>query len=497
MNSKPIPFKYTYADLPEGFYQRLQEVKFFKPQLLKWNTQLSEELGLDQLNLNEVEKAQYFSGVKLQPKACPLAQAYSGHQFGNFNPNLGDGRALLLGELLDKNNKLRDIHLKGSGPTKFSRNGDGYAQIGAVIREYLVSENMHYLNIPTTRTLGLISTGEIVHRETPQAGAIQVRVAASHIRIGTFEHFVSRKDFESVKILANYAIDRHYPELPKTPEGYLELFKKIVQSQILLISKWLSVGFIHGVMNTDNTTISGETIDFGPCAFMEEYNPVAVFSSIDTQGRYAYGRQPSILKWNLSNLGYCFLSLVDADEKVASTKISSVINDFDKLFENQWIVDTGKKFGLTQASSNDVGIFQTFLNWMYENKCDYTLSFRFLSKCLVADNNQLALIKQNYKIDYNAKSLENWLIEWKAKVNSQGRALAEVIQLMNSVNPAYIARNHRVEAAIVAAAEQSDMSVFENLLLALQTPYVEKPHLEEYLQPAKENEKVEATFCNT
>lgn len=501
MPQKNIPFHYTYANLPERFYQNLKNTNFRQVHLLKWNAPLAQELGLTDLHLTETEKAEYFSASKLMPGAKPIAQAYSGHQFGNFNPHLGDGRALLLGELRDSKNNLRDIHLKGSGPTQFSRRGDGYAQISAVIREYLLSESMFYLNIPTTRTLAIMTTGEWVEREFSQAGALQVRVASSHIRIGTFEHFVARKDFEAVNVLANFVIDRHHNDLPKTADGYLELFKRIMKMQIDLISKWLSVGFIHGVMNTDNTAISGETIDFGPCAFMEEYNPLMVFSSIDKQGRYAYGRQPSILKWNLSVLGHCFLTLVDPDIKTAESKIEAELNEFDSLFQNQWLNDTAKKFGLKNGLPEDTPLFESFFNWMLENKYDFTLSFRFLSRCLVADETTLLEIKKTFNIDYTSKAFENWFLQWKdkvkARVNAEKLNLDDVIKLMNSVNPAYIARNHRVEEAIKAAVEQNDMTVFEKFLATLQAPFIEKAELEEFLHPAKENEKVSATFCNT
>lgn len=501
MSSKQIPFYYTYAGLPDKFYQNLKATNFTQPRLLKWNAQLANELGLADLNLTENEKAEYFSGSKLMPNAKPVAQAYSGHQFGSFNPNLGDGRALLLGELLDHKNKLRDIHLKGSGPTQFSRRGDGFAQIGAVIREYLLGECLYYLNIPTTRTLALIATGESVEREITQPGAVQVRVAASHIRVGTFEHFAARKDFAAVTTLANYVLDRHHGDLPKTPEGYLELYKRIMKLQINLVSKWLSVGFIHGVMNTDNMAVSGETIDFGPCAFMEEYNPLTVLSSIDTQGRYAFGRQPDILKWNLAVLGHCFLTLVDSDMKVAESKIEAALNEFDNLFAAQWQNDMAKKFGLQPAEkkskSEELGFFQSFFDWMLENKYDHTLSFRFLSQCLFADGAKQNQIKQKFNIDYASKSLANWLTLWKDKVKAQGLTQDEVVKLMSSANPMFIARNHRVEEAIKAVVEKNNFSVFEKLLTALQAPYTENRELEEYIYPAKETEKVIATYCNT
>ncbi len=287
-DQKTIPFHSIYAGLPERFYQPLGATDFPELKLLKWNEELGQKLQIDRNQWSDEELALIFSGKKLFPQSKPLAQAYSGHQFGNFNPHLGDGRALLLGELKDQNGKYFDIHLKGSGPTQFSRRGDGKANLAAVIREYIVSEAMHALNIPASRTLAIIATGETVHRETEQPGAILVRVASSHIRVGTFEYFMSRKDMDSQRILADFVIDRHDPDLSKNAGGYLKLFSRIIERQARLVSQWMSVGFIHGVMNTDNTFISGETLDFGPCAFMEDYNPLAVFSSIDQNGRYAY-----------------------------------------------------------------------------------------------------------------------------------------------------------------------------------------------------------------
>ncbi len=495
---KQVPFQYNYANLPKNFYQEVGATNFSNPQLLKWNNQLAQELGLDELNLSAQEKAEYFSGHKLVDGAKPVAQAYSGHQFGQFNPHLGDGRALLLGELIDKKNRLRDIHLKGSGPTQFSRRGDGYAQIGAVIREYLVSESLYYLNIPTTRTLALIGTNEVVHRETAQPGALQVRVAASHIRIGTFEYFVARKDYAAVQSLANFVIGRHHSDLAKNADGYLELFDRIVKNQISLVSKWMSVGFIHGVMNTDNTTISGETIDFGPCSFMEEYNPLTVLSSIDRQGRYAYARQASIIKWNLSILGHCFLTLVDQDAKIAESKILSVIGEFESLFEAQWLVEMAHKFGLQSIQRNEVEFVQIFLNWLYDNKYDYTLGFRYLSQCLIDDNStSLEQIQKKYRIDYSTDQLKDWIVTWKSKLLSQGMSSAEAFLQMQASNPAYIARNHRVEEVIKAVVESGYFTGFNQFLSALQSPFVENSELDDYLKPADDKEKVTATFCNT
>ena len=483
-----IPFNSIYANLPERFYQTLGATDFPDLKLLKWNEELASELQIDRKLWTDYELAEIFSGKKLFPSEKLVAQAYSGHQFGHFNPHLGDGRALLLGELTDRSGKFRDVHLKGSGSTQFSRRGDGKANLAAVIREYIISEAMNALNIPASRTLAVIGTGETVRREAEQPGAILVRVAASHVRVGTFEHFLTKQDLPGLKILADFVIDRHDPDLEKNSQGYLKLFARIVQRQAELVSKWMSVGFIHGVMNTDNTFVSGETLDFGPCAFMEEFNPLAVFSSIDQNGRYAYMRQPEIMQWNLSSLAQCFLYFIDGDKEKLRAELVAEIEDFNKKFFDIHRAATEKKFGLTSAVDDDMELMQGFLKILHSEKLDYTNSFRRLSRQIEAGT----------KDDlFKSVEMQDWLKQWRALLKKQSQTTVAVQELMNSVNPAYIARNHRVEEAIRFAVDKNDFSKFEKLNSILKNPFQDQPEHSDYIQPAKDHEVVTATFCNT
>lgn len=487
-NQQSIPFNSIYARLPERFYQLLGPTDFPALKLIKWNDELGQYLQIDHNQWTAEELALIFSGKKLFPQQKPLAQAYSGHQFGNFNPHLGDGRALLLGELQDRNGKYFDIHLKGSGPTQYSRRGDGKANLAAVIREYIVSEAMHALNIPTSRTLALITTGETVRRETEQPGAIIVRVASSHVRVGTFEFFMSQQDMAALKILADFVIDRHDPDLSKNAGGYLKLFSRIVKRQAQLVSKWMSVGFIHGVMNTDNTFVSGETLDFGPCAFMEEFNPQAVFSSIDQNGRYSYLRQPEIMHWNMSCLGQCFLNFIDGDKEFLKNEIITAIEGFSKVFFDTHLSATGEKFGITQINPADINLMQGFLKILHTEKKDYTNSFRRLSQQI-----------QPGHLDelFNSAEMQTWLTLWRQRLAVQNHPDTTVQQLMNSKNPAYIPRNHRVEEAIRFAVDRNDFSKFEKLVAVLKTPFTDQPDMSEYTVPATAEQAVTETFCNT
>lgn len=483
-----IPFNSIYANLPERFYQPLGATQFPDLKLLKWNDDLAAELQIERQNFSDQELTEIFSGKKLFSNEKPVAQAYSGHQFGHFNPHLGDGRALLLGELKDLAGKWRDIHLKGSGPTQYSRRGDGKANLAAVIREYIVSEAMHALKIPSSRTLAVIGTGEIVRRETEQPGAILVRVASSHVRVGTFEHFLARKDLPALKILADFVIDRHDPHLEKNSEGYLKLFSRIVKRQAELVSRWMSVGFIHGVMNTDNTFLSGETLDFGPCAFMEEFDPLAVFSSIDQNGRYAYMRQPEIMQWNLSCLGQCFLEMIDGDKEKTRADIVTAIEEFSKIFFDIHLTATAKKFGLATVTKEDMEPMQGFLKILHAEKLDYTNSFRRLALQIDPGNSD-----ELFKTD----EMQNWLNQWRLRLKKQGLPTDFVKQLMNANNPAYIARNHRVEEAIRFAVDKNDFSKFEKLVSVLKNPYQDQPENQDYSLPAQGDQIVAATFCNT
>lgn len=483
-----IPLNSIYANLPERFYQTLGATDFPFIKLLKWNDELAAEIKIDRKFWTDDELAQIFSGKKIFPQQKLIAQAYSGHQFGNFNPHLGDGRALLLGELKDRSGQFRDIHLKGSGPTQFSRRGDGKANLAAVIREYIISEAMHALNIPSCRTLAIIATGETVRRETEQPGAILVRVASSHVRVGTFEYFLSRQDTPGLKILADYVIDRHDPDLEKNPQGYLKLFARIVQRQAELVSKWMSVGFIHGVMNTDNTFVSGQTLDFGPCAFMEEFEPSAVFSSIDQNGRYAYMRQPEIMQWNLSSLAQCFLNFIDGDKELLQEELLVLVENFNKQFFDIHMLTMRKKFGLTSVSGDDMEQMQGFLRILHSEKLDYTNSFRRLSQQFEPRTNDEL---------FKSEEMQNWLKHWRARLQKQTQSTATIQEIMNSVNPVFIARNHRVEEAIQYAVNQNDFSKFEKFISVLKNPYQDQPENRTYTEPAQGKEVVTATFCNT
>lgn len=485
---KQISFHSIYANLPERFYQVLKKTEFPKLELLKWNEELSQDLQIDRSSLTDDDLAQIFSGNILFSEQKHVAQAYSGHQFGHFNPHLGDGRALLLGELKDCFGKFRDVHLKGSGPTQFSRRGDGKANLAAVIREYIVSEAMCGLKIPASRTLAIISTGEIIRRDTEQPGAILVRVASSHVRVGTFEYFLSRQDSAGLKILADFVIERHDSDLEKNSLGYVKLFGRIVQRQAELISKWMTVGFIHGVMNTDNTFVSGETLDFGPCAFMEEFDPLAVFSSIDQNGRYAYMRQPEIIQWNLSSLAQCFLHFIDGNKEALREELVSILENFNQVFYDIHLLATAKKFGLVSVSKDDMEPMQSFLKILHSEKLDFTNSFRRLSQQIEPGFNDSL---------FQSSDMQSWLIQWRARLKEQNQTTTEIQVLMNSVNPAYIARNHRVEEAIRFAVDKNDFTKFEKLVSVLKNPFLDQPENTDYAKAAQPHEVVSETFCNT
>src|SRR5215470_9726415 len=382
-------FDNTYARELEGFYVPWKAVQVAQPRLVKFNRELAEELGLDADALDSEKGARIFAGNEIPEGAAPLAQAYAGHQFGGFVPQLGDGRALLLGEVVDRGGQRRDIQLKGSGPTPFSRAGDGRAALGPVLREYLIGEAMHALGIPTTRALAAVLTGEPVFRETAPPGAVLTRVAASHVRVGTFQFFAARGEQAKVRRLADYVIDRHYPELKGDANPYLKLLERVRDKQAALVARWMHVGFIHGVMNTDNMAISGETIDYGPCAFMDHYDPATVFSSIDTQGRYAYANQPKIAQWNLARFAETLLSLLDADKNRAVAQASEVVDNFPRLYERHWLSGMRAKLGLLNEEEADLNLATEFLTAMEGNKVDYTLAFRYLANSVLGDEEPL------------------------------------------------------------------------------------------------------------
>ena len=476
----------SYIGLPEDFYQVINPVPVKSPRLIAFNEELAQYLDLE---MDPKEALKYFSGNSIPENTTPIALNYAGHQFGNFVHELGDGRATLLGEI-EVNKERFDIQLKGSGPTKFSRQGDGRSALGPVIREYIISEAMYHLDIPTTRALAAVLTGEHVFRDEIEPGGILTRIAKSHIRVGTFEYFASRQQWENVKLLADYTIQRHFPEIRELDNHYLELLKAVSDRQSKLIAKWMSIGFIHGVMNTDNFTISGETIDYGPCAFMDEYDPATVYSSIDHGGRYAFGNQPSIASWNLASLAGCLISFIDKDSKKANELATKVLDDFS-INTNQEILDVMcQKIGLEGDSDKHQSILKDLLKIMIPNQADYTLSFRFLSQTLLGKD---SLFLNQFKEE---EKIKEWLSNWKVTVKELNLDSEEMVKKMDSINPIYIPRNHNVDKAIKAAYEEN-LDPMNELLEVLKNPFKENKKYSHLAIPPKEEEKILQTFCGT
>ena len=469
-------FDNSYAALPEAFHATVRPDEVPAPALLAWNQGLALELGLGSLNYDEAQLASAFGGSVALEGSQPISMAYAGHQFGHFVPQLGDGRAALLGEVVTDAGNRFDIQLKGSGRTPFSRGGDGKSWLGPVLREYILSEAMHHLGVPTTRALAAVATGEMVYRESPLPGAVLTRVAASHLRVGTFEYFAARDDVESLRTLADYAIERHYPDVKDEKSPYAGLLRRVVERQAELIAHWMSIGFIHGVMNTDNTTISGETIDYGPAAYMDEFRFDKVFSSIDQYGRYAYANQPTIAQWNLARLAETLLSL-GADK----AELEAVLAEFPDQYESHYLALMGPKLGLYDVQEADAGLIAEWLKYLNDNGLDYTLSFRELASRADAED------------ETRYGSFET---KWRRRVGSQGRTPAEISAFMNSVNPLFIPRNHRVEQAI-SEAVGGYLTVFHDMNTALAQPYTEQPGLSDYAQAPEPQERVTRTFCGT
>jgi serine/tyrosine/threonine adenylyltransferase len=491
-------FTLRYARLPERFFERFDPVPVAAPRLVAFNRALAEELGFDLAAFDAGRAAEWFSGNRVPAGAEPLAQAYAGHQFGHFNPRLGDGRAVLLGEVTDREGRLRDIQLKGAGMTPFSRGADGRAPLGPVLREYLVSEAMHVLGVPTTRALAAVTTGERVFRQVPEPGAVLTRVAASHLRVGTFQYFAARGDQEAVRTLADMAIERHYPELlgPELSkladsERYLALLEAVSARQAALVAKWMGLGFIHGVMNTDNCTISGETIDYGPCAFMEAFDPRTVYSSIDEQGRYAYQNQPWLAQWNLARLAETWLALLDADQQQAIEKATAVIKAFEPRYEAEWLAVMRAKLGLAREEEGDRELVEALLSAMQAGRADLTLGFRHLGEAVAEDAPALL---DRFE---SREGIEAWLPRWRKRLAREAAGAAEIAARMNAVNPLYIPRNHQVERVIAAAAEHDDFGPFEALAEVLAAPFTEQPGCDDYARPAAPAERVLRTFCGT
>lgn len=492
---RPI-FDNAYARLPEALFNRLPPTPVAAPRLLRLNTALAGELGLDPAWLASPAGVAMLAGNHVPPGAEPIAQAYSGHQFGHFSPSLGDGRAILLGEVVTPVGLRRDIQLKGSGPTPFSRRGDGRAALGPVLREYIVAEAMAALGIPTTRALAAVATGEFVFREDAMPGAVLTRIAASHIRVGTFQYFAARRDTASLRALLDHAIARHDPAAADAANPALAFFAGVVARQAALIARWMLVGFIHGVMNTDNCAVSGETIDYGPCAFLDAYHPETVFSSIDHQGRYAFANQPAIAHWNLARLAEALLPLIGDDEAVAVEQAKGVLAGFAPAFGAAWRAGLLAKIGLREEAPGDEALVQDLLARMAEQQADFTLAFRRLADAAQGDGESFAALFAD------PGAGRDWFARWRERLAAQGatpeaggtdaRAAA-----MRAVNPAYIPRNHLVEEAIAAAVERDDLAPFEALVAVLANPFAEQPGRERYAQPPRPEQRVRATFCGT
>ncbi len=487
-----IPFENSFAEKMEGFYVPWEAAKAPEPEMIVFNDALCAELGLDPKALNTEAGVQVFSGNEVATGSMPIAQVYAGHQFGGFSHQLGDGRALLLGEVINTNGKRKDIQLKGSGRTPFSRGGDGKAVIAPVLREYLMGEAMHAFNIPTTRALAAVTTGENVARNGFEPGAVLTRVASSHIRVGTFQFFAARQEHEKLKQLADYSIQRHFPDLEKSKAKYLELLKAVIVNQARLVAKWVSIGFVHGVMNTDNVTISGETIDYGPCAFMDTYNPKAVFSSIDEQGRYAYGNQPVIAQWNLARFAETLIPLIVSDDSDAAIALATdELNKFPELYQQAWLNEMRSKLGLAKAQESDIDLVNELHTLIEGQKIDFTKLFRNLAEAARGDKSVvLSMFEDNTR-------LEKWLEAWLKQITDSGTKLKEAANAMDKINPVYIPRNHLVEEALQEATKNGNYDLFHKLLNLLANPYEKRDGFENYEVPAPDDNAPYVTYCGT
>ncbi len=518
MTSKFFNLENSYLSLSNQFYAHSAPTPASQPKLLAWNEALAKDFGLLQSNFSDKEKALYFTGSDIIPGSTPVSLAYAGHQFGRFVATLGDGRAHLLGDFISPDGKRYDIQLKGSGITPFSRNGDGKSALGPVLREYLVSEAMHAMGIPTTRALAAASTGEFVFRDTPKPGAVFTRVAPSHIRVGTFEYFAARGDTDSLQKLLLFAAARHFPELPANPTLPLAFLQAVVRQQADLIAQWMSVGFIHGVMNTDNTAVGGFTIDFGPCAFMDEYNSNKVFSFIDKQGRYAYSRQPLMAQWNLARLAQALLCLSQENTNEVATLCEQEVQKFSELYEAAWLKRMAAKIGIMSPISEDAALIKQWLSFVENGSLDFTLSFRVLANMLFSNNTTdgaaiaetAATIgtletsgagnkNDSHDLCYSLPQNNGWhdfRQKWYHRVLKQNLPLAAIAEKMNSVNPLYIPRNHILEA-VISEATEGNFSLFQTMQEILLTPYNEKPQYLKFSQAPTPQQRVLNTFCGT
>lgn len=486
-------------DLPD-LCQRCDPVPCERPESLYFNQALAADLGLETAFTAADTRAALWSGNRLLEPMQPIAQAYSGHQFGQFNPNLGDGRALIIGEWIDPQGQRVDLALKGSGRTPYSRGGDGRAAVGPMLREVLLSEAMQALGVPTTRSLAVIATGETVRREALLPGAVLTRVAASHIRIGTFEYLASRHQYDTLKTLADYTIRRHYPDLADADQPALELLRAVQARQADLVAQWMSLGFIHGVMNTDNISIAGETIDYGPCAFIEHYDPAAVFSSIDRQGRYAYQNQPAIMNWNLARFAETLVPLIHEDQATAVEQATEVIHDFGKRYQAAWLTRFRAKLGLTDEQDVRPGMDAILVNdWLAilkDQQVDFTLAWRHLADAAEGDTARL------FDLFDDRAAVESWLVDWRTRCEAEpgaaDRSPQQRADQMRQTNPWVIPRNHRVEEALEAASDDGNLEPFQALLAAVTQPFEERPEHAAYSEPASKSfTQAHKTFCGT
>jgi uncharacterized protein YdiU (UPF0061 family) len=482
-------FSNSYAALDEIFYQRIQPVPVIAPKLFLWNDGLARQLMIPSALKHDISaRAKMFSGNEMIFGSESIATAYAGHQFGRFVPQLGDGRAHLLGEVIDENGHRWDIQLKGSGRTAFSRGGDGRCALGPAIREFIMSEAMHALGVPTTRGLAVVTTGETVFRDRLQPGAVATRVASSHLRIGTFQFFAARGDHKALETLCNYTIERHYPELhEERDDQYVRLIDKVIERQIHLVVEWMRIGFIHGVMNTDNTSLAGETIDYGPCAMMGIYNPQTVYSSIDTMGRYAFGNQPNILHWNMARFAECLLPLIDRDENKAVDLVAPLITDLPRRFENAFMAMMGKKLGLTSIQKGDKELIQAMLNRFEERQMDYTITFDRLTRSLTSEA-EASQMHRNLSTHFSL---------WQQRLHEQTIKLQAAQALMRQHNPLVIPRNHHVEAVLRECEQTGKATSAQKFLQVLRSPYEALPQTSEYQDPPADGDKDYRTFCGT
>jgi uncharacterized protein YdiU (UPF0061 family) len=475
-------FDNTYSKLSNTFKEEVKPTPVHNPELVVLNDQLAKDLNLDFSKIEKKDLSQIFSGNTLPKGSTTIAQAYAGHQFGHFTM-LGDGRAVLLGEHLVNNTNRYDVQFKGSGRTSFSRSGDGRAVLGPMLREYIISEAIHALKIPTTRSLAVVKTGEKVVRENLLPGAILTRVASSHIRVGTFQYIAAKQNIDDLNTLVDYTINRHYPEIQSSKNKALDLLNLVMERQCKLVVNWMRVGFIHGVMNTDNMTISGETIDYGPCAFMDHYNPKTVFSSIDQLGRYSFSNQPPITKWNLSRFAECLIPLIDKNEDKAIQLATEIIDNFQNIYEEKWLNMMRDKLGLFGKNKDDKKLIDDLLTWMQKNKADYTNTFCYLMNIKIANNSL-----------YNDKDFINWSNEWQNRISINDNSKEKSLELMKETNPVIIPRNHKVEEALKAANE-NNLEVMNKMLSKFDNPYNEQKDIEDYQLPSLDDNY--QTFCGT